>query len=213
MAESNTLIVASNSDSTEVHMARALGPGQEHPAVAPPLNNVSLMHLEGRLPESPGEGGLVVEMSKVQIVKSIINEIIDKAVQEGESKKTPIRSMLDEIFPPPATPGNSIKQSLQEASSKGSRALLQVHRPVPPSRGKDMKQVMRLAKKGPFMFPSGPSREMARTKQTPRKGTGNGPGKKGPKKADPKKKPDSKKARTHDPGPDLRGCRPDTQLV
>ena len=111
--------------------------------------------------------------------------------------------MLDEIFPPPATPGNSIKQSLQEASSKGSRALLQVKRSVPPSRGKDMRQVMKLAKKGPFIFPSGPSREMARTKQTPRKGTGNGPGKKGPKgkpKPDPKKADPKKKANPR-PGP------------
>ena len=75
---------------------------------------------------------MVVEMSKGQIIKSIIDEIIDKAVQEGESRKTPISNMLDEIFPPPATPGKSIKQSLQEASSKGSRALLQVQRSVPP---------------------------------------------------------------------------------
>ena len=89
-------------------------------------------------------------MSKGQIIKSIIDEIIDKAVQEGESRKARISNMLDEIFPPPAAPGNSIKQSLQEASSKGSRALIQVHRTVPPSRGKDIKQVMRLAKKGPF---------------------------------------------------------------
>ena len=193
MAESNTLLV--HSDSTEVHVARALGPGQEHPAVAPSIQDASLLHLEGRLPETPNEGGLVVEMSKGQIVKSIIEEIIDKAVHEVESKKTPISNMLDEIFPPPApSTGNSIKQSLQEAASKGSRALIRVQRPVPPSRGKDMKQVMKLAKKGPFIFPSGPSREMARTKQTPRKGTGNGPGKKGPKG---KPKPDPKKA---DPG-------------
>ena len=55
--ESNTLIVHSNSNLTEVHMARVLGPGQEHPAVAPSIDNVTLLHLEGRLPESPGEGG------------------------------------------------------------------------------------------------------------------------------------------------------------
>ena len=198
MAESNTLMVASDSNLTEVHVARVLEPGQEHPAVAPSIDNVTLLHLEGRLPESPKEGGLVVEMSKGQIIRSILDEIIDRAVQEGESRKAPISNMLDEIFPPPATPGNSIKQSLQEASSKGSKALLQVHRSVPPSRGKDMKQVMRLAKKGPFMFPSGPSREMARTKQTPRKGTGNGPGKKGPKG---KPKPDPKKKANPRPGP------------
>ena len=167
-------------------MARALGPGQEHPAVAPPLNNTTIMHLEGRLPESPGEAGLVVELTKGQIVRSILNELIDKAVQEVESKQAPIRSMLDEIFPPPATPGNSIKQSLQEAASKGSKALLQVQRSVPPSRGKDMRQVMKLAKKGPFMFPSGPSREMAKTKQTPRKQTGGSARRKG---SNPKPKP------------------------
>ena len=186
MAESNTLLV--HSDSTEVHVARALGPGQEHPAVAPSIQDASLLHLEGRLPETPKEGGLVVEMSKGQIVKSIIEEIIDKAVHEVESKKTPISNMLDEIFPPPApsTTGNSIKQSLQEAASKGSRALIRVQRPVPPSRGKDMRQVMKLAKKGPFMFPSGPSREMAKTKQTPRKQTGGSARRKGPK---PKPKP------------------------
>ena len=203
MAESNTLMVASDSNLTEVHVARTLEPGQEHPAVAPSIDNVTLLHLEGRLPESPREGGLVVEMSKEQIIRSILDEIIDKAVQEGESRKAPISNMLDEIFPPPATPGNSIKQSLQEASSKGSRALLQVKRSVPPSRGKDMRQVMKLAKKGPFIFPSGPSREMARTKQTPRKGTGNGPGKKGPKgkpKPDPKKADPKKKANPR-PGP------------
>ena len=186
VAESNTLMVASNSDLTEVHMARVLGPGQEHLAVAPSIDSVTLLHLEGRLPESPGEGGMVVEMSKGQIIKSIIDEIIDKAVQEGESRKTRISNMLDEIFPPPATPGKSIKQSLREASSKGSRALLQVQRSVPPSRGKDMRQVMKLAKKGPFMFPSGPSREMAKTKQTPRKQTGGSARRKGP---NPKPKP------------------------
>ena len=184
MAESNTLLV--HSDSTEVHVARALGPGQEHPAVAPSIQDTSLLHLEGRLPEPPKEGGLVVEMSKGQIVKSIINEIIDKAVQEVESRKTPISNMLDEIFPPPAVPVNSIKQSLQETASKGSRALLQVQRLVPPSRGKDMKTLMRIAKKGPFMFPSGPSREMAKTKQTPRKQTGGSARRKGP---NPKPKP------------------------
>ena len=205
VAESNTLIVASNSDSTEVHMARTLGPGQEHPAVAPSIDNVTLLHLEGRLPELPGEEGLVVEESKGQIIRSILDELINKAVQEVESRKAPISNMLDEIFPPPATPGNSIKQSLQEASSKGSRALLQVHRPVPPSRGKDMKQVMRLAKKGPFMFPSGPSREMARTKQTPRKGTGNGPGKKGPgRKGKPKPDPKPDPKKNPKPGPNPR---------
>ena len=185
MAESNTL-VASNSDLTEVHMARTLGPGQEHPAVAPPMDEVMLLHLEGRLPDSPGEEGLVVEESKGQIIRSILDELINKAVQEVESRNAPIGNMLDEIFPPPATPGGSIKKSLQEASSKGSRALLQVHRSVPPSRGKDMKQVMRLAKKGPFMFPSGPSREMAKTKQTPRKHTGGSARRKGP---NPKPKP------------------------
>ena len=186
-------------------MARTLGPGQEHPAVAPSIDNVTLLHLEGRLPEPPGEEGLVVEESKGQIIGSILDELINKAVQEVESRKAPISNMLDEIFPPPATPGNSIKQSLQEASSKGSRALLQVHRPVPPSRGKDMKQVMRLAKKGPFMFPSGPSREMARTKQTPRKGTGNGPGKKGPgKKGKPKPDPKPDPKKNPKPGPNPR---------
>ena len=207
MAESNTLLV--HSDSTEVHVARALGPGQEHPAVAPSIQDASLLHLEGRLPETPKEGGLVVEMSKGQIVKSIIEELIDKAVHEVESKKTPISNMLDEIFPPPApsTTGNSIKQSLQEAASKGSRALIRVQKSVPPSRGKDMKTLMQIAKKGPFIFPSGPSREMARTKQTPRKGTGNGPGKKGPgKKGKPKPdpKPDPKKDPKPKPGPNPR---------
>ena len=186
VAESNTLLIASDSNLTEVHVARTLNPGQEHPAVAPSINNTTLLHMEGRLPESPGEGGLVVEMSKGQIIKSILDEIIAKAVQEGESRKTPISNMLDEIFPPPATPGKSIKQSLQEASSKGSRALIQVQRLVPPSRGKDMRQVMKLAKKGPFMFPSGPSREMAKTKQTPRKQTGGSARRKG---ANPKPKP------------------------
>ena len=177
--ESNTLLANSSSNSTEIHMARALGPGQEHPAVAPTLDNTSIMHLEGRLPESPGEAGLVVELTKGQIVRSILDELIDKAVREVESKKAPISSMLDEIFPPPAPPGNSIKKSLQEAASKGSKALIQVHRPVPPSRGKDMRQVMKLAKKGPFIFPSGPSREMAKTKQTPRKQTGGSARRKG----------------------------------
>ena len=167
-------------------MARTLGPGQEHPAVAPPMDEVTLLHMEGRLPDSPGEEGLVVEESKGRIIRSILDELINKAVQEVESRNAPIGNMLDEIFPPPATPGSSIKKSLQEASSKGSRALLQVHRSVPPSRGKDMKQVMRLAKKGPFIFPSGPSREMAKTKQTPRKQTGGSARRKGP---NPKPKP------------------------
>ena len=83
-------------------MARALGPGQEHPAVAPTLDNTSIMHLEGRLPESPGEAGLVVELTKGQIVRSILDELIDKAVHEVESKKAPISSMLDEIFSTPS---------------------------------------------------------------------------------------------------------------
>ena len=184
--ESKTLLVHSNSNLTEIHMARTLGPGQEHPAVAPPIDDVTLLHLEGRLPEPPGEEGLVVEESKGQIIRSILDELINKAVQEVESRNAPIGNMLDEIFPPPATPGGSIKKSLQEASSKGSKALLQVHRSVPPSRGKDMRQVMKLAKKGPFMFPSGPSREMAKTKQTPRKHTGGSARRKGP---NPKRMP------------------------
>ena len=63
-----------------------------------------------------------------------------------------------------------------------------------------MRQVMKLAKKGPFMFPSGPSREMAKTKQTPRKQTGGSARRKGPTRS-------RNRVRTR------KGCRPGIHQV
>ena len=78
--------------------------------------------------------------------------------------------MLDEVFKRPAPP--SIKRSLKEASQKGSKVLIAVKQPHPPSRGKDIKQVLKLAKKGPFLFMPPSSSKMARKKMTVRKKTG-----------------------------------------
>ena len=77
--------------------------------------------------------------------------------------------MMGEVFKVPAVP--ALKKSLNEASKKGSRAFVAVKRSHPPSRGKDMRKVLKLAKISPSLFTPSTS-SMARTKNTPRNTTG-----------------------------------------
>ena len=97
-----------------------------------------------------------------------------QVVRRGQVQATPSESMTEmmgEVFKVPAVP--ALKKSLNEASKKGSRAFVAVKRSHPPSRGKDMRKVLKLAKISPSLFTPSTSR-MARTKNTPRNTTGTG---------------------------------------
>ena len=186
--ESQTLLV--NELNEEVHVSRVLEPGQEMPNHIPNLKESSILFLEGKLPEGGEPSGLVIETTVRQEARAALDFILDKVVEKvnGQRKEASLpepsmTEMMDGVFKVPPVP--SLRTTLQEASDKGSRALIAVRKSKPPTRGrgrgKDIRQVMQLAKSGPFIFPSGPSREMARTKQTPRAN---------PAKGDPNKKRD-----------------------
>ena len=169
--ESNSLQVKRSRE--EIHLPVPLEPGQEVPNGIPQLSATAILHLEGGLPGSPQTEGLAVAEPPENEVKAFLDVIIDEVVKREQAKATPsatMSEMLGEVFKIPAVP--TIKKSLNEASKKGSRALIAVKWPHPPSRGKDMRQVLKLAKKGPFLFTPPSSSMMARTKHTARKGTG-----------------------------------------
>ena len=176
--ESSSLLFARSNE--EVHFPVSLEPGQEIPNGVPPLSATAILHLEGGLPGSPQAGGSAgIDSTKAE-VEAFLETVIDKVVEREEARAAPPASMtelMDEIFKRPTTP--PIRKSLNEASRKGSRALIAVKRPHPPSRGKDMRKVFKLAKISPSLFNPTPSSdsEMARTKQTARKKTGAAMGK------------------------------------
>ena len=156
----------------------SLEPGQEVPNGIPQLSATAILHLEGGLPGSPQTEGLAVAESPENEVKTFLNAVIDKVVEREQAKATPseaMSEMLGEVFKRPTTP--PIKKSLNEASKKGSRALVAVKRSHPPSRGKDMRKVFKLAKISPSLFTPTTSSKMVRTKNTARKKTGPAMGK------------------------------------
>ena len=162
----------------EVHLPVPLEPGQEVPNGIPQLSATAILHLEGGLPGSPQAEGLAMAKSPEDEAKAFLNEIIDAVVKREQAKATPsppMSTMLGEIFKVPVVP--PFKKSLNEASKKGSKALVAVKRPHPPSRGKDMRTVFKLAKISPSLFAPTKSSEMARTKRTARKKTGPAMGK------------------------------------
>ena len=150
-----------------------LEPGQEVPNGIPQLSATAILHLEGGLPGSPQTEGLAVAESPENEVKAFLDAVIDEVVKREQAKATPsetMSEMLGEVFKRPATP--PIKKSLKEASKKGSRVLIVVKRSHPPSRGKDMRKIMKLASKSPFLFSSPSSSGMTQTKETSRKSMG-----------------------------------------
>ena len=156
------------SSSEEIHLPVPLEPGQEVPNGIPQLSTTAILHLEGGLPGSPQTEGMAVAETLENEIKNFLDAVIDKVVEREQAKATPSKTMSDmlgEIFKRPATP--PIKKSLNEASKKGSKALIAVKRSHPPSRGKDMRKVLKLAKISPSLFTPSTSR-MARTKNTPR---------------------------------------------
>ena len=156
----------------EIHLPVPLEPGQEVPNGIPQLSTTAILHLEGGLPGSPQTEGMAVAETPENEIKNFLDAVIDKVVEREQAKATPSRTMSDmlgEIFKRPATP--PIKKSLNEASKKGSKALIAVKRSHPPSRGKDMRKVLKLAKISPSLFTPSTS-SMARTKNTPRNTTG-----------------------------------------
>ena len=162
------------SSSEEIHLPVFLEPGQEVPNGIPQLSATAILHLEGGLPGSPQTEGMVVAESPENEVKAFLDSIIDEVIKRGQASSTPSESMTEmmgEIFKVPAVP--ALKKSLNEASKKGSRAFVAVKRSHPPSRGKDMRKVLKLAKISPSLFTPSTS-SMARTKNTPRNTTGTG---------------------------------------
>ena len=170
--ESKSLLVKRSHE--EIHLPVPLEPGQEVPNGIPQLSATAILHLEGGLPGSPQAEGMVVAESPENEVKAFLNSIIDEVVKRGQASPTPSESMtemMDEVIKVPTVP--VLKRSLNEASKKGSRAFVAVKRSHPPSRGKDMRKVFKLAKISPSLFtPTPSSEEMARTKQTAWKKTG-----------------------------------------
>ena len=162
----------------EIHLPVPLEPGQEVPNGIPQLSATAILHLEGGLPGSPQTEGMVAAESPENEVKAFLNSIVDEVVKRGQASPTPSESMnqmMGEVFKIPAVP--VLKRSLDEASKKGSRAFVAVKRSHPPSRGKDMRKVFKLAKISPSLFTPTTSSEMARTKNTARKKTGAAMGK------------------------------------
>ena len=160
----------------EVHVSRVLEPGQEIPNNISNLKESSILFLEGRLPEGGELSGLVIETTVRQEARAALDYILDKVVEKvnGQRKEASLpepsmTEMMDGVFKVPPVP--SLKATLQEASDKGSRALIAVRKSKPPTRGrgrgKDIRQVMQLAKLSPSLFTPSTSR-MARTKNTPR---------------------------------------------
>ena len=156
----------------EIHLPVPLEPGQEVPNGIPQLSATAILHLEGGLPGSPQIEEVAVTESPNSGVKAFLDSIIDQVVRRGQVQATTSESMTEmmgEIFKVPAVP--ALKKSLNEASKKGSRAFVAVKRSHPPSRGKDMRKVLKLAKISPSLFTPSTS-SMARTKNTPRNTTG-----------------------------------------
>ena len=149
--ESNSLIVQCSRE--EIHLPVPLEPGQEVPNGIPQLSATAILHLEGGLPGSPQTEGLAVAESPENEVKAFLDAVINEVVKREQAKATTsetMSEMLGEVFKRPATP--PIKKSLNEASKKGSKALIAVKRSHPPSRGKDMRKVLKLAKIRPSLF-------------------------------------------------------------
>ena len=183
--ESKSLQVRSSRE--EIHLPVPLEPGQEVPNGIPQLSATAILHLEGGLPGSPQTEELAIAESPENEVKMFLDSIIEQVVSRGQAQATPSESMTEimgEIFKVPAVP--ALKRSLDEASKKGSRAFVAVKRSHPPSRGKDMRKVFKLAKISPSLFTPTKSSEMARTKETARKKTGPALGK-GPRQQLPAK--------------------------
>ena len=156
----------------EIHLPVPLEPGQEVPNGIPLLSATAILHLEGGLLASPQTEELAVTESPENEVKAFLDSIIEQVVRRGQVQATPSESMtgmMGEIFKVPAVP--ALKKSLNEASKKGSRAFVAVKRSHPPSRGKDMRKVLKLAKISPSLFTPSTS-SMARTKNTPQNTTG-----------------------------------------
>ena len=157
----------------EIHLPVPLEPGQEVPNGIPQLSATAILHLEGGLQGSPQTEGVATTEPPENAVKAFLDSVIEQVVRRGQVQATPpgsMTEMMGEVFKVPAVP--VLKKSLNEASKKGSRAFVAVKRSHPPSRGKDMRKVLKLAKISPSLFiPSTSS--MARTKNTPRNtGTG-----------------------------------------
>ena len=170
--ESKSLQVRSSRE--EIHLPVPLEPGQEVPNGIPQLSATAILHLEGGLTGSPQAEGVVITESPEKAAKAFLDSVIEQVVRRGQVQATPSESMTEmmgEVFKVPAVP--ALKNSLNEASKKGSRAFVAVKRSHPPSRGKDMRKVLKLAKISPSLFTPSTSR-MARTKNTPRNTTGTG---------------------------------------
>ena len=158
----------------EIHLPVPLEPGQEVPNGIPQLSATAILHLEGGLTGAPPAEGVAITESPENAVKTFLDSVIERVVRRGQVQAAPSESMTEmmgEVFKVPAVP--TLKRSLNEASKKGSRAFVAVKRSHPPSRGKDMRKVFKLAKISPSLFtPTPSSEEMARTKRTARKKTG-----------------------------------------
>ena len=92
----------------------------------------------------PAEGVAEAE-SPEDAVKAFLDSVIEQVVKRGQVRATPSESMTEmmgEVFKVPAVP--ALKKSLNEASKKGSRAFVAVKRSHPPSRGKDMRKVLKV---------------------------------------------------------------------
>ena len=127
--ESNSLLVRSSRE--EIHLPVPLEPGQEVPNGIPQLSATAILHLEGGLPGSPQTEELAVAKSPENEVKMFLDSIIEQVVSRGRAQATPsesITEMMDEIFKVPTVP--ALKKSLDEASKKGSRALLPLNDPT-----------------------------------------------------------------------------------
>ena len=174
--ESKSLQVRSSRE--EIHLPVPLEPGQEVPNGIPQLSATAILHLEGGLSGPPQTEEVATTESPEEAVKAFLDSVIEQVVRRGQVRATPSESMTEmmgEVFKVPAVP--VLKRSLDEASKKGSRAFVAVKRSHPPSRGKDMRKVFKLAKISPSLFTPTTSSEMARTKKTARKKTGPAMGK------------------------------------
>ena len=170
--ESKSLQVQSSHE--EIHLPVPLEPGQEVPNGIPQLSATAILHLEGGLSGPSHTEGVATTESPEDAIKAFLDSVIEQVVRRGQVQATPSESMTEmmgEIFKVPAVP--ALKKSLNEASKKGSRAFVAVKRSHPPSRGKDMRKVLKLAKISPSLFTPSTS-SMARTKNTPRNTTGTG---------------------------------------
>ena len=137
----------------EIHLPVPLEPGQEVPNGIPQLSATAILHLEGGLTGSPQAEGVVITESPENAAKAFLDSVIEQVVRRGQVQATPSESMTEmmgEVFKVPAVP--ALKKSLNEASKKGSRAFVAVKRSHPPSRGKDMRKVLKLAKDQSISF-------------------------------------------------------------